>query len=263
MIRVVEDKKIIPFDKRIKSVQIINGGSAIEVTWVKDTQNIPDFSKEIPESLEYYFPIVKASELSLEDEFLQHNPETPNQRSFKERLIRVIKSGISDFRAQKIAPSFDAKGNITYKYGDGVATKQSVEWWYDKAKEFMPERNSRLGTTDERIAFLGTLLKELISGEKKIAVDEAWKAICDDNTILEKYMDCLDTESIVTTGNGEIGSWYDLRTAATITVEQEEELKFSLVGGCRMGTFPLADIFSEVSCDKLLYTCTGWIVLSV
>ncbi len=263
MIRVVEDKTIIPFEKRIKSVQIINGGSAIEVTWVKDIQNIPDFSKEIPESLEYYFPIVKASELSLEDEFLQHNPETPNQRSFKERLIRVIKSGISDFRAQKIAPSFDAKGNITYKYGDGVATKQSVEWWYDKAKEFMPERNSRLGTTDERIAFLGTLLKELIS-EKKLAVDEAWRAICDDNSILEKYMDCLDTEnSIVTTGNGEIGVWCDLRIASTITVEQEEELKFSLVGGCRMETFPWAEGYSEVSYDKQLYTCTGWIVLSV
>lgn len=260
MIRVVEDKKIIPFDKRIKSVQIINGGTAIEVTWVKDIQNIPDFSKEIPESLEYYFPIVKASELSLEDEFLQHNPETPNQRSFKERLIRVIKSGISDFRAQKIAPSFDSKGNITYKYGDGVATKQSVKWWYDKSKEFMPERNSRLGTTDERIAFLGILLKELIS-EKKLAVDEAWKAICDDNTI---FMDCIDTENgIVTTGNCEMGVWCDLITACTITVEQEEELKFSLVGGSYLDKSPLADVYSEVPYDKQLYTCTGWIVLSV
>ena len=263
MIRVVENKRIIPLDKRIKSVQIINGGTDLEITWVEGIYNIADFSKEIPESLEYYFPIVKASELSLEDEFLRHNPETENQKVFKERLIQVIKSGISDFRAQKIAPSFDEQGKITYKYGDDVATKKSVEWWYDKAKEFIPERNSRLGTTDERIAFLGILLKELIS-EKKLAVDEAWRAICDDNTILEKYMDWLDTEnSIVTTGNGEIGVWCDLRTASTITVEQEEQLKFSLVGGCHMETFPLADVYSEVSYDKQLYTCTGWLVLSV
>ena len=263
MIRVVENKRIIPLDKRIKSVQIINGGTDLEITWVEGIYNIADFSKEIPESLEYYFPIVKASELSLEDEFLRHNPETENQKVFKERLIQVIKSGISDFRAQKIAPSFDAKGNITYKYDHSVATKQSAKWWYDKAKEFIPERNSRLGTTDERIAFLGILLKELIS-EKKLAVDEAWRAICDDNSILEKYMDCLDTEnSIVTTGNGKIGVWCDLGIACTITVEQEKELKFSLVGGSYLNKCPLADVYSEVSYDKQLYTCTGWLVLSV
>ena len=261
MIRVVEDKKIIPFDKRIKSVQIINGGTAIEITWVKDIQNIPDFSKEVIESLESYFPIVKASELSLKDEFLQYEPETERQKVFMERLIQVIKSGISDFRAQKIAPSFDEKGNITYKYGNAVATKQSPKWWYDKAKEFMPEKNSKLGTTDERIAFLGILLKELISGEKKLAVDEAWKAICDDNTI---FMDCIDTENgIVTTGNCEMGEWCDLIIACTITVEQEEELNFSLVGGSYLDKSPLADVYSEVPYDKQLYTCTGWIVLSV
>lgn len=266
MIKVIESKKIIPFDERIKSVQIINGGTAVEVTLIKGIRNIQDFSKGTPESIERYFPVVKASELSLKDKFLRHNPETKNQEVFKERLIRIIKSGISDFRAQKIDPSFDAEGNITYKYGDSVATNKSAEWWYDKAKEFMPERNSRLGTTDERIAFLGILLKELIS-KKKLAVSKAWSAICDQNSILEKYMNCLDTENgIVTTGNGEIFEWCDLGNVCKITVEKEEKSRFSLVGGNYLNKntlYPLADVYSEVSCDTYLYTCTGWIVLSV
>lgn len=265
MIKVIESKKIIPFNERIKSVQIINGGTAVEVITIDRICNIPDFSKGTTESIESYFPVVKASELSLEDEFLQHKPETREQEVFKERLIQVIKSGISDFRAQKIDPSFDAEGNITYKYGNPVATNKSAKWWYDKAKEFMPEKNSRLGTPDERIAFLGIILKELIS-EEKFTVSKAWSAICDQNSILQDYMNCLDTEhGFATTGNGQIGEWCDLGTICKITVKQEEKLEFYLIGGNYLNKenlYPLADV-SAVSCDKKLYFCSGWIVFSV
>ena len=39
------------------------------------------------------------------------------------------------------------------------AVGRTVKWWKKKAKEFMPEKESRIGTTNERIAFLALLIK--------------------------------------------------------------------------------------------------------
>lgn len=43
------------------------------------------------------FKKVPASELSLDDEFMQYPPKTDRERIFKDRVEQAIKSGLKDF----------------------------------------------------------------------------------------------------------------------------------------------------------------------
>ena len=166
----IEKKTVLKLEDTITRVNIIDGGKAIEIFSISDCDEKPEeTSKEetkgTQEYIEKYFPIAKASSLSLEDEFLKHRAQTDNQKKVKKMLKAAIKSGLEDFRAQRMDASFDEEGNICYKAGMKPAVGKSANWWNEKAKEFMPEKESRLGMTEQRIAFLGLRMKYLI--EKK------------------------------------------------------------------------------------------------
>lgn len=94
-----EEKKVEVLCNRKK---IIISEDILDDSEIKGTQ----------EYIEKYFPVVKASELSLEDNFLKYETETPEQTMFKKRLIKVIKLGINDFRAQRMDPTFDKKMDL-------------------------------------------------------------------------------------------------------------------------------------------------------
>ena len=118
------DLTIIGNIKRIK----IKGGK-LEVFSIPEGVNLEEI-KGTQEYIEKYFPIAKASTLSLKDEFLKHEPETEKQRKFKNALILAIKSGLYDFRAQRMDACFDEEGNICFKAGMKPAVgKLSVRDW--------------------------------------------------------------------------------------------------------------------------------------
>lgn len=221
--------------------------------------------KGTKEWLEKYFPIVRASELSLEDDFLKHEPETYNQREFKNRLIKAIKTGLRDFRAQRMDASFEEGGNICYKTGIKPARGESANWWNTKAREFMPEKESRLGTTKERIAFLALIIKYLIE-EKEYTVENAWKTVCDQSRDLGNYHNAEDAKrDFEATGSRQIGEWYDLANVYKITVDNENG-GFSYVGGscgdCGHEA-PLANVDSFGDPDMRCSASSGWVVCSV
>ncbi len=222
--------------------------------------------KGTQEYIEKYFPIVKASTLSLEDEFLKHEPETKEQRKFKNALISAIKSGLSDFRAQRMDAYFDKEGNICFKAGMKPAVRKlSVNDWKRVAKEFLPEKESRLGTTKERIAFLGLLIKYLIE-EKGYQVSDAWKAVCDQSKDLGHYADSENPKyNFEDTGSRQVGEWCDLGNTCKIT-ENDEAGCFSLVGGSYANfgdCYPLACVDDiDFPYDVYVYS-VGWFVLSM
>lgn len=224
------------------------------------------------EYLEEFFPVVKASTLSLTEDFLKHKPESVEQRLFKKRLIRAIRSGLSDFRAQKIDASIDESGHICYKAGMRPAVGRSVKWWKKSANDFLPEKESRLGTTNERIAFLALLIKYLVE-EQEYTISDAWKAVCDQSKDLGHYWDSESPKyDFERTGRRKVGYWYDLANTYKITVE--ENGSFSLFGGYfkNFGKFyPLADWcnydISNYDCnhdyDYEFEFSVGWIVMAV
>jgi len=240
-------------------------GGKIEVFSIPEGVNLEEI-KGTQEYIDKYFPIAKASTLSLKDEFLKHEPETEEQRKFKNALISAIKSGLSDFRAQRMDACFDEEGNICFKAGMKPAVgKLSVKDWERVAKEFLPEKGSRLGTTKERVAFLGLLIKYLIE-EKGYEVKDAWKAVCDQSKDLGHYWDSENAKhDFEDTGSRQIGEWCDLGNTDKIT-ENDEANGFSIVGGsCSLyGDFcPLADVGRINSPNDVYLSGVGWFVLSV
>lgn len=206
-----------------------------------------EYIKGTKEWLEKYFPIVRASELSLEDDFLKHEPETDKQREFKNQLIKAIKAGLRDFRAQVMDPSLDEQGEIYYQEDKVPALKILKECWDKKAKDFMPEKNSRIGTTNERIAFLGLFIKYLIE-EEDYTVSKAWEEVCDHSEMLGWYNNSFKGKYVMGlycyTGSMQVGKWYDLANTCKITIDNDE---FLLVGGCYTDNgkdHPLADVNS-------------------
>lgn len=255
-----EDLTITGNIKRIK----IKGGK-IEVFSIPEEVNLKEI-KCTQEYIDKYYPIVKASTLSLEDEFLKHEPKTKEQREFKNALILAIKSGLSDFRAQRMDACFDEEGNICFKAGMKPAVgKLSAKDWKKVAKEFLPEKESRLGTTKERIAFLGLLIKYLIE-EEGYEVKDAWKAVCDQSKDLGHYWDSENAKHCFEgTGSRQIGEWCDLGNTSKVT-EYDEAGGFLLVGGDYFYSgsyYPLAFVHGIFDPDFVCYGSVGWIVLSV
>lgn len=239
-------------------------GRKIEIFSIPEGLNQEEI-KGTQEYIEKYFPIAKASTLSLEDEFLKHEPETNQQTRFKNALISAIKSGLSDFRAQRMDACFDEEGNICFKAGMKPAVGKSPNWWKETAKKFMPEKGSRLGTTKERIAFLGLLIRYLIE-EKGYTVSNAWKAVCDQSKDLGHYWDSENAKhDFEDTGSRQVGEWYDLANTYKITVDDEAG-GFSLIGGFfgdNGGYCPLAGVFGVDFPGSGYNNSVGWLVLSV
>lgn len=262
MSKTMEQRTVLEVGGNITRVKI--KGRKIEIFSIPEGLNLEEI-KGTEEYIEKYFPIAKASTLSLEDEFLKYEPETRQQTEFKNALISAIESGLSDFRAQRMDACLDEEGNICFKAGMKLAVGKSPKWWKKVAKKFMPEKGSRLGTKRERIAFLGLLIKYLIE-EEGYTVSNAWKAVCDQSKDLGHYCDSENAKhDFENTGSRQVGEWYDLANTCKITVDVEPDC-FSLVGGeyVSNGDYnPLAAV-----CDVLYpygeyLDCTGWIVLPV
>lgn len=209
------------------------------------------------------FVLVEASKLSLNDEFMQYEPETGEEREFKLLLAKAIKSGLKDFKRPKCDPSFN-EGGICYEYGKAPAVGKSYNWWNQVAKNFKPEYNSRLGTKTEYVAFLGVLIKQLVE-ESGWSVKKAWDAVCNDSKELGHYWNSENAKhDFESTGCREICDFYDLANCYKILAEDEEAGGFWLAGGdCNNFGFgsPLADLYHDYGQDYDYSFGVGWLVL--
>ena len=95
------------------------------------------------------------------------------------------------------------------------------------AKEFAPERGSRLGTELEYMGFIGVLLKKMVA--EGWTVKDAWKAVCDDSTQLGHFCDSLDAKNdFELTGSREVCGFFDLANTYKILAEESEEKYYYL-----------------------------------
>lgn len=255
-----------PEGRKIVRAQILNDGKSVVIYTERIIvrEVVPD-TEIVYENFEELFPVVKASELSINDAFMQHIPETEKQRKFKESLTNSIKAGLRDFRKPIIDPSFRKDGKIIFKKGEPVANYKSAQWWAEALKNVMPSKNSRMGTKTEYEAFAGCLIKELIE-ELKYTTREAWRVICDDSTNLGNYLNSpgANKYQLESTGSRQVGKWYDLANVCK-TVYNDNMSGFCAAGShCKYrGT---TKTISEVNPSSDRYgSCwgTGWMVLDI
>jgi len=206
---------------------------------------------------EEVFVLVPASSLSLTDDFMCYEPYKRREKYFKKRLVEVIKVGVKDFYRPKFDPSFNENGMICYRPGSSPAVGKTFRWWEKTAKEFCPERKSRLGTESEYTAFLGVLLKKLVADGWK--VNEAWDAVCNDARMLGHYWNSEGARrnDFEPTGSREVCGYFDLGNTYKILD------RFWMVGGCyyKYGNSFIDFVWCSINYHKDDDYSVGWIVL--
>lgn len=222
------------------------------------------------EEIDIFFPVVDVRSLSLDDKFLRHDISGLKANMFKKELIKVIKSGIPNFRVQAMDPSLD-RNNIVYKKGMKPALRKSAIWWNENAKLVLPNKNSRIGSSNQRIAFLGVLIKYLSEHKYDYSTDpinDAWRDVCihSDGIGYYRYSDTDKNEiGFSPTGTKQVGVWHDLANTYKILFD-EKSGRYALAGGSCHDTgrgCPLADI-SDLNCPYSDFSSSlGWIVTDV
>lgn len=205
--------------------------------------------------------LVEASKLSLKDAFMRHEPQTEAEKKFKAILTKVIKTGIEDFYRPSMDPSFSdkEKTKIHYMAGEQPAVGKSYNWW----KETVKDSKWCFGTKAQYVAFLGVLIKMLVS--EGWTVDEAWAAVCNDSVKLGYYWNSDNAKhKFEDTGSREICGFFDLANTHKILAEDEESGYFWLAGGnCNNygNYYPLADLVLDYYYDINHYYGVAWLVL--
>jgi len=209
---------------------------------------------------------VEASGLSLEDKFMKHEPRTEKELWVKNELVKLINKGMEDFYRPRIDPSFTLDGDICFWPGGNPSVGKSCIWWDEKAKSVWPNRNSRLGTKDEYMAFVGVLIKMLV--EDHWRVDQAWNVICNDSSKIghyrevRKHLKHVRPAKMDSTGNMVFSGLADLANVSKILAPCDESDTFWTAGGSYIdfGSMePIANLhIASPNCN--MHYSVGWIV---
>ena len=219
------------------------------------------FSANNPEKFYDIFKIVRFSDISLGEPFLQWTPETKNQQRIKNSILYGKKTGLNDFRRAIIDPSFDSNKNIVYQEKLPPAIGRSPIWWSENAKKLIPSKNSRICTTLENDVFLGTIIKFLVDS-KLFNIDGAWREVCDNSSSLGNLFIPGAKPKFENTGNHPVDIWYDLANTCKIIFDPETS-EYCLASAYFCFYVPLANIIKNIMADGNLHYAVGSIVSDV
>lgn len=266
-----EGRKVVTVEGKINRVNIIDGGKAVEILFSvseSDEKKIKTVETNVgSQEFEEMFPVVDIEGLSLQESFMQYEPQTDNERRVKASIIKAKEIGLENFRIPAMDPSFDDDGEtIIYCAGRKPAVGKSAKWWEENAPKFMPSKNSRLKDDLQADVVLGVMRIKYLVEEKGYKVAEAWKAVCVDSKDLGHYRNSKDAKhDFETTGSRQIGKCFDLGNTCKI-VKKRGASGFVLFGGC-CGNFgdncPLADACSIDGPDDVDGDSVGELVLDV
>lgn len=218
--------------------------------------------KEIAE--DNTFVLMEVSKVTLKDLFMRHRPRTKNEKKLKSLIEEAIHNDVKEFYCPRYAPSFNEDGGICYEPGGMPAVGKSYNYWKQLAKDFNPERLSRLGDKFEYALFLGILIKKLI--DSGVPVKKAWHMVCNDSKDLGHYWDSENAKhEFEHTGSREVLGFCDLANTYKILEEDRELEGFWLAGGHYFsdGSYhPLAGLIltSAFNRDSEGRLSVGWIV---
>lgn len=188
--------------ERILSVKIVDNGSAIEIQSISENQIL---------TFEEAFPVINVQEIVNNEKLISFKPQSATQERVMKSIQLAKKINLPNFRAQSIAPAFsnETENGILYAKGLKPATDKSVTWWEDIFKEYMPEKNSRIGELLEYDIFLAYLIEELLN--KGYDKTIAWHAICDNSSCLVPFAFLKDLDcELISTGNLQVGEYSDI-----------------------------------------------------
>lgn len=210
------------------------------------------------------FILIEAEKLSLDDEFMQYDPETYAEKTLKDLIHQAILRKTKNFYCPKYAPTFTKSfESVCYAPGKVPAMGKNYKWWLEVAKKYNPKCNSRLGTRLEYGALLGVFIKKLIAEGNSI--EWAWNAVCNDSKELGDY---CNQESIKRryelTGSKEVCGFCDLANASKFLADSEDGRLYWVAGGFRQTDglrYPISALRYSLIGSQSFYDGYGWIVI--
>lgn len=209
-------------------------------------------AKFVLEHLDEMFPVVRASELRLDDEFMHHTPIGWIQERVMKTLLSQIPLGIGDFRRPRMDPSVDDEGNIFFKEGERPGAGRLIaSEWKARFEAYLPEKNSQMETDIGYDIFCGVYIKELVA--KGCDVGRAWYVVCNESCKYGHFWDSPGAkDEFELTGSRPQGVWSDLGNTRKI-VTNKEGTDFFVVSGSYKNS---SQLFSIASREELRYSFT-------
>ena len=135
---------------------------------------VKDESNNSQDNIEYFFD----SENDYIKHFLYAKENSEAGEYYNKRTINAILNMYYiettkfhyDYK-QTISDHFKYMGGLMFETGNIPCFGYSFDWWKEKAENYLSERGSRLGTPKEYVAYLGVLIKKLVS-EKSFSKNE-------------------------------------------------------------------------------------------
>lgn len=216
--------------QKIVRVEIVNNGQGIKYYTVPQLKSEKEKPQPGSKEFEEMFPIVDIEKVSLEDSFMQYEPETERGKRVKASIIEAKRIGMKNFRIPAMDPSLDDdEETIIYSAGREPAIGKPPMWWYKNAPRYMPNKNSRMRDNREHDVVLGVMLIKYLVEEKGYKVADAWKAVCVDSKDLGHYTNSKNAKKLKfeKTGSRQIGKCFDLGNTVKIVIERGTTLGFA------------------------------------
>jgi len=196
-------------------------GRIVELKELEDGSYV--IRQEIQETDDFAdkFILIEAESLRKDDEFLKYKTCSNREEEAKELILEAIEKGVKNFYRPWCDPSFvEGSEKICFHPGKKPAVGKKHKWWIEAARNYAPERNSRLGTRLEYGAFLGVLIKRLV--ESGMPLKWAWNAVCNKSYELGNYFCYLGKPNLELTGSQKVLEFYDLANTCKLLLDENE-----------------------------------------
>ncbi len=207
---------------------------------------------------------IEGSDSQIYSELLKYTPSYKvygnDREKFLEDLKKAVDSGVKAFNVPVYDPSIDENGSLQFIAG----RKPAVGYSYNELKELASKNGIRLGSKNQYILFIATIIHRLINkpGNNALNPDTAFYITCCNYTKLRKHSlkksdvsFYIDNQFPLTGSDGIVGK-YDLSTSKILVDDEKPDVFW------RTWIWPsISSLSMEYFVDEHYEDCVGWFVL--
>ena len=202
---------------------------------------------------------VEGSDSQIYFDMLKYTPTNETEKKFLEFLKEAVNAGVKAFKVPVCDPSIAEDGSLQFVAG----CKPAVGYSYNKLKELAIKNGVQLGSKNQYVLFLATIIHRLV--EEGWTKANAIYAVCTDSTEVGHYWNSKKAKhDFEVTGSRKIAGKCDLANTCKILAKDEKTGGFWIVGGSYDDNgcnYPLADLGLNSFYDHRYDNGVGWFVL--
>ena len=204
---------------------------------------------------------VEGSDSQIYFDMLKYTPasNSKNEKKFLEFLKEAVAAGVKNFKDPVCDPSIAENGSLQFVAG----CKPAVGYSYNKLKELAIKNDVQLGSKNQYVLFLATIIHRLV--EEGWSKADAFYAVCSDSTQLGHYRNSEKARyDFDVTGSRKIAGKCDLANTYKILRNDEKTGGFWVASGCyddNGDDYPLAGRVLNYDYDYRCCNSVGWFVL--